>query len=449
MARVALCPTLTPCRNLPRPRRPPSAKNVLTVISTRRLSSIIHRLVRVFALFLGLVALRPLAAASSDPAAACAAAKLVATGAATQHLLGCQGKATASGGTVAQKCIDSANQKLTVVFGVADAAGGCIATGDAGTIDSQLQKFLSGVVTALRPNRAQAAKLPAPHRTTTTAWLDLGVTGVPDITIGAVDIAPAARSRSHRQDVVLAVSGPVVSAGTDLALPASGRTRHEQSGHCRCRHARAAHRLPRHELRSRSRSCRDGTPRRRRSGSDRPAGGPGCAPPGCPGSPPCGSSGWRAAPTTCRPEVACSGAWISQLACTLTVTGKSAATPGERAAAKRLSPAGRPHFCGFGAKGRRRGEATFPVAARARELPGLATDGDRVSRAQGRPRVASVPEGRGRSFPSAVRALAARDSRPLVFRADHPAMFPATLRGCSSRCHRSLAEDVIDAAGLS
>jgi len=151
--------------------------------------------------------LRPLAAASSDPAAACAAAKLVATGAATKDLLGCQGKATASGGTVAQKCFGSANQTLTVVFGVADMAGGCIATRDAGTIDSQLQKFMSGVVTALRPNRAQAARLPAPHRTTTTAWPDLGLTGVPDITIGAVDIAPAPRSRSHRQDVVLAVSG--------------------------------------------------------------------------------------------------------------------------------------------------------------------------------------------------------------------------------------------------
>ena len=42
---------------------------------------------------------------------------------------------------------------------------------------------------------------------TTTAWLDLRVTGAADITTGAVDIAPAPRSRSHRQDVALAVSG--------------------------------------------------------------------------------------------------------------------------------------------------------------------------------------------------------------------------------------------------
>ena len=89
--------------------------------------------------------------------------------------------------------------------------------------------------------------------------------------------------------------GPVVSAGTDLALPASRKARHEPSGHCRCRHARSAHRLPRHEPRRRSRSRRDGTPRPRRSGSDRPVGRPGCAPPGCPGLPPCGGSGWRAA----------------------------------------------------------------------------------------------------------------------------------------------------------
>jgi hypothetical protein len=62
------------------------------------------------------------------------------------------GKAAGTGAAIAQKCIDTANQKLTTAFQAAEANGGCATTVDAAGIDSQLQSFMAAVVTALRPN---------------------------------------------------------------------------------------------------------------------------------------------------------------------------------------------------------------------------------------------------------------------------------------------------------
>jgi hypothetical protein len=151
------------------------------------------------------------------------------------------------------------------------------------------------------------------RRRTTRAALDLGVTGAPDIATGAADTGPAPRSRSHRWDVALALSG------------ASGLRRHRPcfcqppGGHVLSNLAIAVAAVPGARVGSLVMNLapapvgmarlvlRDGTARSRRSGSDRSAGAPGCAPPGCPGVPRWGGSRWRAVPAACRPEIAYTG----------------------------------------------------------------------------------------------------------------------------------------------
>jgi len=58
--------------------------------------------------------------------------------------------------------------------------------------------------------------------TTTTVCLDLGVTGVADITTGVVDIAPAPLSKSHRQDAAWRYLGPAFPLAPTLRCQPPG-----------------------------------------------------------------------------------------------------------------------------------------------------------------------------------------------------------------------------------
>src|SRR5262245_54734396 len=82
---------------------------------------------------------------------ACTAAKQSAIGKEAAALLDCHAKAAKKGVAVDSSCLAKANAAYVKAFVKADAAGGCLTTGDAADAESSMGAFVDDVVAALRP----------------------------------------------------------------------------------------------------------------------------------------------------------------------------------------------------------------------------------------------------------------------------------------------------------
>jgi hypothetical protein len=82
----------------------------------------------------------------------CAARELKATGTAAQRVLGCHASAAARNAPVDALCVDAHHAKLETAFTRAEGTGGCLTSGDAGTIADEVDAFVDGVVSDLAPN---------------------------------------------------------------------------------------------------------------------------------------------------------------------------------------------------------------------------------------------------------------------------------------------------------
>ncbi len=97
----------------------------------------------------------PASAASTDPAAACAAAKRKAVGRQAFDKLRCHATAAKEGGPVEPRCLDRADTRLSQAFARAELQGGCVTLGDAATLAAQVDTFIGGIVAVL-PKVCQA-----------------------------------------------------------------------------------------------------------------------------------------------------------------------------------------------------------------------------------------------------------------------------------------------------
>jgi hypothetical protein len=99
---------------------------------------------------------------ASGTAPKCAAAKQKAAGKKANSLLACYAKATLKQSSVDSACVTKVQDKFTTAFAKADAAGGCILTGDAPNVEPVVDAFASNIVT-LTPATMPAAtpKCPA------------------------------------------------------------------------------------------------------------------------------------------------------------------------------------------------------------------------------------------------------------------------------------------------
>lgn len=88
-------------------------------------------------------ALRPTASENR-----CASVKLKATGKKVKTKLGCHGKATRKGSAVDSQCLAKAEALFSSSFAVGEAHGPCLTTGDAGSIEDQVDDLVNDVVAA-------------------------------------------------------------------------------------------------------------------------------------------------------------------------------------------------------------------------------------------------------------------------------------------------------------
>ncbi|MBY0276303.1 hypothetical protein K2Z84_13235 [Candidatus Binatia bacterium] len=86
--------------------------------------------------------------AAATPAQKCAAAKLKAAGTRAAAKLNCHAKAALKGISVDTDCLAKADAKFATAFSKAEAGGGCIVNGDAGSTGSQVDGMVSNVVAA-------------------------------------------------------------------------------------------------------------------------------------------------------------------------------------------------------------------------------------------------------------------------------------------------------------
>ena len=82
------------------------------------------------------------------PGAICAAAKQKAAAKKAADELKCQSKAVLTNASVDPACLTKAGTKFSDAVGKAEAKGGCVNTGDVGTIESIVDDFVAAVVTA-------------------------------------------------------------------------------------------------------------------------------------------------------------------------------------------------------------------------------------------------------------------------------------------------------------
>ncbi|HLY37574.1 MAG TPA: endo alpha-1,4 polygalactosaminidase [Candidatus Binatia bacterium] len=131
-----------------------------------------RRAVVAFATLIALGTTAPRAGAGGTPAQVCASGKIKAAGKAAACLLNADARG-ARGQTVdaatLQACRDKLEAPLHGDFARAEARGGCLTTGDAGTIEGKIDAFVDdvdGTLAVGTPNVCQSAKLRAAARET-------------------------------------------------------------------------------------------------------------------------------------------------------------------------------------------------------------------------------------------------------------------------------------------
>jgi len=90
------------------------------------------------------------AEARGDPEARCSAAKLAATAQNVAAMFACQQSAALQGTDIDPSCTGKAINKLTTSFMKADARGGCLTTGDADALRTDVETFAGAMLTLLR-----------------------------------------------------------------------------------------------------------------------------------------------------------------------------------------------------------------------------------------------------------------------------------------------------------
>lgn len=107
-------------------------------------------------------------AVASDPGRRCATAKLRAAGQKSRGKLECHARGVKHGGGVDSACLARVEAKFAAAWDRSEAAGGCVTTGDADTIEGKVDVFVNDV----------ASELPATTTTTstTTSTVTIGST---------------------------------------------------------------------------------------------------------------------------------------------------------------------------------------------------------------------------------------------------------------------------------
>lgn len=98
---------------------------------------------------LGAMLMTGSAGAASDPAAKCAATKVQAAGKKAAAKLKCHANAVKKSLAVDGLCLGKAEQKFSDSYAKIEAKGGCTTTGDAASIEAQVDTLVGDVVTAL------------------------------------------------------------------------------------------------------------------------------------------------------------------------------------------------------------------------------------------------------------------------------------------------------------
>ena len=93
----------------------------------------------------------PVAFAASTPAQKCSGSKIKATSKKASAKLKCHEKAILKGVAVDPECLAKAEEKFTDAFAKAQAKGGCLTTGDTGSIEALVDSFVDDSVAALNP----------------------------------------------------------------------------------------------------------------------------------------------------------------------------------------------------------------------------------------------------------------------------------------------------------
>lgn len=98
---------------------------------------------------------------AADPATRCAARKFKAASQASEALLRCEAAAARIGAAVDGTCVGKAAAKLAQKIAVADAAGGCVVSGNAPAIEGWLLQLSADLQAAVHPNPAAASSCAA------------------------------------------------------------------------------------------------------------------------------------------------------------------------------------------------------------------------------------------------------------------------------------------------
>jgi hypothetical protein len=108
-----------------------------------------------------------------DPAGGCCAAKLRSSGIREKQLFRCHAKAAAHGVAVDPACVAAVGDALARGFARAEGKGGCPGIGDAGLVESDLDRIVTGIAAAMRPvptaSACAARKLKAAGRLAASA----------------------------------------------------------------------------------------------------------------------------------------------------------------------------------------------------------------------------------------------------------------------------------------
>jgi hypothetical protein len=97
------------------------------------------------------VAAASVAEAGPTPAQKCTGSKLKATGKKAAAKLKCHEKAVKKGVAADPDCLAKAEEKFADAFAKAEAKGGCLTTGDAGSVEGLVDTFVDDAVAALDP----------------------------------------------------------------------------------------------------------------------------------------------------------------------------------------------------------------------------------------------------------------------------------------------------------
>jgi hypothetical protein len=106
--------------------------------------------------------------ASGAPREPCTSLKTMAAGTEAAAKLRCQAKATSAGAGVSPHCVARAEAKLRAAFGRAERGGGCGTTGDATTVATLVDTFVSAVARTVLPGTSRGGRRCAAAELTST-----------------------------------------------------------------------------------------------------------------------------------------------------------------------------------------------------------------------------------------------------------------------------------------